>query len=72
MTKTWIITDLDGSNRRRVTLAQYRVEVEAAKRRAEAIHAADKASLKFQHDRAARDRADRQDAAALSRELWEG
>ncbi len=35
--KTWTISDLDGSNRRVVTLAQYRAEVEAAKARAVAI-----------------------------------
>ncbi len=32
--KIWEISDLDGSNRRTVTLAQYRAEVEAAKARA--------------------------------------
>lgn len=39
--RTWEITDSDGSNRRTVTLAQYRAELEAAKQRAaEAFRAA--------------------------------
>ncbi len=38
--KTWEISDIDGSNKRRVTLAQYRAEVDAAKAKAEAIYAA--------------------------------
>ena len=29
-TRTWEISDIDGSNKRRVTLAQYRAEVDAA------------------------------------------
>jgi hypothetical protein len=29
--RTWEITDLDGSNRRTVTLAQYRAEIDAAR-----------------------------------------
>jgi hypothetical protein len=29
--RTWEITDSDGSNRRTVTLAQYRAEIEAAR-----------------------------------------
>lgn len=36
--KTWEIRDIDGSNVRRVTLAQFRAEVEAAKAKAEAIY----------------------------------
>lgn len=30
--RTWEITDSDGSNKRRVTLAQYRAEIETAKK----------------------------------------
>jgi hypothetical protein len=36
--RTWEISDIDGSNKRTVTLAQYRAEIEAAKKRAESIH----------------------------------
>lgn len=43
--RTWQIADLDGSNRRTVTLAQYRAEVAAASERAKAIFRADVASL---------------------------
>jgi len=32
--RTWEITDSDGSNKRTVTLAQYRAEIEAASKRA--------------------------------------
>lgn len=32
MKRTWEITDLDGSNKRAVTLEQFRVEIEAAKK----------------------------------------
>ena len=39
--QTWEISDIDGSNKRRVTLAQYRAEVDAAKAKAEAIFSAD-------------------------------
>ncbi len=38
--RTWEISDLDGSNKRTVTLAQYRTELDAAKLKALAIHAA--------------------------------
>ena len=34
MTRKWEISDLDGSNKRTVTLEQFRAEVEAAKKRA--------------------------------------
>jgi hypothetical protein len=43
--RTWEISDIDGSNKRTVTLAQYRAEVDAAKKRAEAIHAANCATI---------------------------
>jgi hypothetical protein len=36
--REWQIADLDGSNIRTVTLAQYRAELDAAKARALAIH----------------------------------
>ena len=36
--RTWEISDIDGSNKRRVTLAQYRAELDAAKNRALAIY----------------------------------
>ena len=35
MEKAWTITDADGSNARQVTLAQFRAEIEAAKKSAE-------------------------------------
>jgi hypothetical protein len=38
--RTWQISDIDGSNKRTVTLEQYRAEVDASKRAA---------SEKFQH-----------------------
>lgn len=38
--RTWEISDIDGANKRTVTLAQYRAEVDAAKAKAEAIHRA--------------------------------
>ncbi len=44
-TKTWQISDIDGSNKRRVTLAQFRAEVDAAKAKAEAIFAAAKREI---------------------------
>ena len=34
MKRTWEISDLDGGNKRTVTLEQYRDEIEAAKKRA--------------------------------------
>jgi hypothetical protein len=34
MTRSWEISDLDGTNKRRVTLAEYRAEIEAAKAKA--------------------------------------
>lgn len=43
--QTWKISDIDGSNKRRVTLAQFRAEIEAAKARAEAIFAASVRSI---------------------------
>lgn len=43
--RTWEITDLDGSNRRTVTLAQYRAELDAAKIKAMAIFNAAKAEM---------------------------
>jgi hypothetical protein len=39
--RTWEITDLDGSNRRTVTLAQYKAEVAAARKTALAKFATD-------------------------------
>jgi hypothetical protein len=42
MERTWEISDIDGSNKRTVTLAEYRAEIEAAKAKAEAIHEANK------------------------------
>ncbi len=39
MERTWEISDLDGSNKRTVTLAQYRAELDAAKTKAEATMA---------------------------------
>lgn len=44
--RTWEISDLDGSNKRRVTLAQFLAENEARKREAEAIYAASVRSIK--------------------------
>lgn len=44
--QTWEISDLDGGNRRRVTLAQFRAEVDAAKKRAMAIYEDAKNSLR--------------------------
>ena len=45
--RTWQISDIDGKNRRTVTLAQYRAEIEAAKivARARFLAAADAAGL---------------------------
>lgn len=43
--RTWEISDIDGSNRRTVTLAQFRAEVDAAKAKAEAIFTAAKRSI---------------------------
>ncbi len=37
--RTWEISDIDGSNKRTVTLAQYLAEVAAASKKAQAIHA---------------------------------
>lgn len=34
MNRTWEISDLDGSNKRTVTLEQFRAELDAAKKRA--------------------------------------
>ena len=34
MTRKWEISDLDGSNKRTVTLKQFRAELDAAKKRA--------------------------------------
>ena len=42
MERTWEISDIDGSNRRTVSLEQYRAELEAAKKTALAKYAADK------------------------------
>jgi hypothetical protein len=44
--RTWEISDIDGSNRRRVTLAQFSAEVDAAKAKAEAIFAAAKKTVR--------------------------
>lgn len=33
MERTWEISDIDGTNKRTVTLAQYRAEIETAKQR---------------------------------------
>lgn len=38
--RTWQISDLDGSNKRTVTLAQYRAEVDAAKQAVAPVAAA--------------------------------
>lgn len=38
MERTWEISDIDGSNKRTVTLAQYRAELDAAKIKATAIY----------------------------------
>lgn len=38
--RTWEISDIDGKNKRRVTLAQYRAEIEARKVMAAPIMAA--------------------------------
>jgi hypothetical protein len=38
MTKTYEISDLDGANKRTVTLEQYRAELDAAKAKAVAIY----------------------------------
>lgn len=46
MERTWEIADVDGSNKRRVTLVQYRAEIEAAKVRAMAIYNRNAASVK--------------------------
>jgi hypothetical protein len=35
--RTWEISDIDGRNKRTVTLAQYRAELDAAKVKAQAI-----------------------------------
>lgn len=35
--RTWEISDIDGSNKRTVTLAQYRAEIDAAKVKATAV-----------------------------------
>ncbi len=45
MTRTWTIRDIDGSNERQVTLAQFRAEVDAAKAKAEKIHECQKALI---------------------------
>lgn len=45
MPKTWDISDIDGSNRRTVTLASYRAEIEAAKSKAMAAFRRDAASV---------------------------
>jgi hypothetical protein len=44
--RTWVISDIDGSNKRRVTLAEFRDEVDAAKAKAEAIFNAAKRSVR--------------------------
>jgi hypothetical protein len=36
--RTWEITDIDGTNKRTVTLAEYRAEIDAAKAKAEKIY----------------------------------
>ena len=46
MEQTWEISNIDGSNKRTVTLAQYRAELEAAKVAAIAIHRANVAAVK--------------------------
>ena len=43
--RTWEISDIDGTNKRTVTLAQYRAELDAAKVRAMAIYNAECAEL---------------------------
>lgn len=49
--RTWEISDLDGSNRRTVTLAQYRAELDAAKAKALAIHAQNVEAVRRQQER---------------------
>jgi hypothetical protein len=44
--RTYRISDIDGSNKRTVTLAQYRAELDAAKKKAEAIHARNVVSIR--------------------------
>jgi len=46
MERTWEISDLDGTNKRTVTLAQYRAELDAAKTKALAIFRANAESVK--------------------------
>ncbi len=43
--RTWKISDIDGRNKRTVTLDQYRAEIDAAKRKAEKIFADARAAL---------------------------
>jgi hypothetical protein len=43
--RVWEIYDIDGSNKRTVTLAQYRAEVDAAKVRAMAVFNASRIAL---------------------------
>ena len=45
MAQTWEISDIDGSNKRTVTLEQYLAEVKAAAVKARAIHEANKREL---------------------------
>ncbi len=49
--QTYEISDLDGSNKRRVTLAQFRAEIDAAKAQAEAIFAADRRAYEARKER---------------------
>ncbi len=44
--RTWEISDIDGRNRRTVTLAEYRAEVEAAKAAALRQHARNVATVR--------------------------
>ena len=50
-TQTWEISDADGSNKRRVTLAQYRAELDAAR---EAVKPVADAFMRGDHDGCAR------------------
>ncbi len=44
--RTWEISDLDGSNKRTVTLAQYLAIIAEAAKTAQAIHAGNVAALR--------------------------
>jgi hypothetical protein len=48
--RTWEISDIDGRNKRTVTLAQYRAEVDAAKAKARANYQANLRLVQAQKD----------------------